>query len=302
MTETPSAPGSAGHGNVVGIDGSPGSDHALAWAAERVDRFGPVRPVAAWSYPTWAMVNPMMGSTPPSEMANFEASARAMAEEAVGAVDEALRTELLVVQGSPGPALVEAGADARLITVGTRGYGAVADTLLGSVSCHVVGNASVPVVVVPEVAPLGRPNRRVLVGVDGSTNSVAALRWAIEHCRLTDDLDVVEVVHVWSHHVTAIPEPYMVPAEYSEAEAARTLDRVVADASDGDAASVSIERTLEYGDPRSVLRRLSERGDLLVLGSQGHRGVAHLLLGSVTTGLVHQPLVATLVVPSVDDE
>ena len=36
--------------------------------------------------------------------------------------------------------------------------------------------------------------------------------------------------------------------------------------------------------------------DLLVLGARGHEGVAHLLLGSVTTGLVHQPVIPTVVV------
>lgn len=301
MNETASDTGTLGHGNVVGIDGSPGSDHALAWAAERVDRFGMIRPVAAWWYPTWAIVNPMMGSTPPTEMASFASSARSQAEEAIAAVPERQRTELQVVQAPAGPALVEAGADATLITVGTRGLGAVADTLLGSVSSHVVANATVPVAVVPEAAPLGRPNRRILVGVDSSANSVAALRWSLDHCHLTEDLDVVEVVHVWSHQVTAIPEPFMVPSEYSETEAAQTLDRVVADATAGRTEAVPVECTLEYGDPRVVLRQMSERGDLLVLGSRGHRGVAHLLLGSVTTGLVHQPLVATVVVPAADD-
>ena len=290
---------SSGRGNVVGIDGSGGSNHALAWAARRIDRFGPVRPLAAWSYPTWAMANPMMGTPPPVSVDSFAAVARAQAEEVIEAVPAADREELVVVRSPAGPALVEAGADARLITVGTRGRGAVADTLLGSVSSHVVAHATVPVAVVPEQAPLDRPNHRVLVGVDGSPNSVRALRWAIDHCCHVAELDTVEVVHVWSHHVTAIPEPYMIPSEYTETEAAQTLERVVAEAMvgvDGDVPAV--EPTLEYGDPRTVLRRLSDRADLLVVGSRGHRGVSHLLLGSVTTGLVHQPLITTLVVPS----
>ena len=42
--------------------------------------------------------------------------------------------------------------------------------------------------------------------------------------------------------------------------------------------------------------RLRLEADLLVLGARGHEGVARLLVGSVTTGLVHQPVVPTIVV------
>jgi nucleotide-binding universal stress UspA family protein len=245
------------------------------------------------------MANPMMGTPPPVSVDSFEAVAKTQAEEAVAHIPADHRSDLVVVQSSAGPALVEAGRDASLIAVGTRGRGAVADTLLGSVSSHVVANSTVPVAVVPEAAPLGRPNRHVVVGVDGSPNSVQALRWAIENCLSTEQSDVVEAIHVWSHHVTAIPEPYMVPSEYSENEAKLTLDRVVDEASTGmDIGQHDVVRTLEYGDPRSVLRGLVDRADLVILGARGHRGVAHLLLGSVTTGLVHQPLITTVVVPS----
>jgi nucleotide-binding universal stress UspA family protein len=91
----------------------------------------------------------------------------------------------------------------------------------------------------------------------------------------------------------------MVPSEYTEIEAKQTLDNVVAQAIERSAGELpDLVRTLEYGDPRGVLRRLGEEADLLVLGARGHRGVAHLLLGSVTTGLVHQPLITTIVIPS----
>jgi len=108
----------------------------------------------------------------------------------------------------------------------------------------------------------------------------------------------IEAVHVWSHHAIAIPEPSAISIEYSETEAARTLDRVVAEAAgQPESSGREIVKTLEYGDPRAVLRSMSTEADLVVVGARGHQGVAHLLLGSVSTGLVHQPLVATVVVP-----
>ncbi|MDH3683777.1 MAG: universal stress protein [Acidimicrobiia bacterium] len=286
-------------GMVVGIDSSPGSAHAVAWAARRTDRFGPVRPVAAWRYPTWAVSDPMLGAPPPAPVEDFAEVARRDAEKAVAEVPEAERSPLVLVRSPAGPALVDVGADANLIVVGTRGRGAVADSLLGSVSCYVVNHATVPVAVVPRDVPLDDVRNRVIVGIDGSANSVTALRWALQHS--PKDM-VVEAVHAWSQRAVTIPEPYTVPIEYSEQDAAVTVERTVVQAmSRLEGPERDVVRTLHYGDPRNVLRERSPDADLLVLGARGHRGVAHLLLGSVTTGLIHQPLVATIVVPVGDD-
>jgi len=57
-----------------------------------------------------------------------------------------------------------------------------------------------------------------------------------------------------------------------------------------------VETMALRGDPRSLLRAASADADMLVVGAQGHQGVAHLLLGSVSTALVHQPVVPTVVV------
>lgn len=287
------------HGIVVGIDASPGSGHALAWASRRADRFGPVRPVAAWRYPAWAVSDPMLGAPPPVPVEEFAEVARREAEDAVSEIPEVQRSPLVLVRSPAGPALVDIGADANLIVVGTRGRGAVADSLLGSVSCYVVNHATVPVAVVPRDAALDDVERRILVGIDGSANSTHALRWALDHA---PGDTVVEAVHVWSQRAVTIPEPYTIPIEYSEQEAAVTVERAVVGATVGlGDAEPDVVRTLEYGDPRNVLRVRSRDADLLVLGARGHRGVAHLLLGSVTTGLIHQPLVTTVVVPFAED-
>ncbi|MGI9594578.1 MAG: universal stress protein, partial [Acidimicrobiales bacterium] len=48
-------------GIVVGVDGSPGSDHALRWAMAHADRFGPVQPVTTWRYPWWMVPSQVPG-------------------------------------------------------------------------------------------------------------------------------------------------------------------------------------------------------------------------------------------------
>lgn len=282
-------------GMVVGIDGSPGSNHALAWAVARTDQFGLIRPVSTWQYPWWALSGPIPISSTPSyeELARLATS---HAEESVASIPEDRRGPVVVSQSAAGPTLVEQGEDAALIVVGTRGRGAVADTLLGSVSCHVASHASVPVAVVPLDAPLDASHGRVVVGIDGSENSVQALAWALTTAAADQ---VVEVLHTWSAVGATYPGAPVIPLDQFESFAADTMEWTVAAAEEavGDHGR-EILRTIVQGDPRLEIQEAAARADLLVLGARGHRGFANAILGSVTTALIHQPLVTTIVVPA----
>jgi nucleotide-binding universal stress UspA family protein len=287
-------------GQVIGVDGSPGSTHALEWAVAQADTFGDVQPVVAWQYPWWTLgtglaADPLL---PPPD--DFAAAARTAAQSALDNVDRTRLSTPIVCRSNAGPALVEFGASADLIVVGTRGHGAVTGTILGSVSSHVVAHARTPVAVVPMDAPteplssLASP--QVVVGIDGSENSIAALTWAL---RSLPPAATILAVHTWGTSIGAAPELIAFPIENYEAQGAEVLETAVAQAVDsvGDSHGHRVQRLLAFGDPRSVLREKADGADLLVLGARGHRGIAHLLLGSVTTGLVHSPNTVTVVVP-----
>ena len=281
---------------VVGLDGSPGSAHALRWALARTERFGPVTPVAAWQVPWWALVgSPTGGPMPPVDDDVYAEQVQVVAEQLLSHTDPSLRRPLVVVQAPPGPALVEAAADADLLVVGSRGHGAVAAAVLGSVSAHCANHAVGPVAIVPATASIDDPHRAIVVGVDGSTHSEAALRWAVT---TAEPPAVVRAVHVWdidaavTSGVGADTEEQL--REQSLTVVHRTVDRATAGL---DHPGVTVESESVQGDPRVVLADLTvDRADLLVLGSRGHTGLAHLLLGSVTTALIHRPPVATVVV------
>ena len=84
--------------------------------------------------------------------------------------------------GSAAEVLLEAASEAELLVVGTRGLHGVV-RWLGSVSDQVVRHAPCPVAVIPETpapSPAGAP---VVVGVDGSPGSHAAVEWALEEAR-----------------------------------------------------------------------------------------------------------------------
>ena len=87
-----------------------------------------------------------------------------------------LRLSVVMEVADPRTLLLDASRDATLLVVGSRGLGPITSLLIGSVSCAVAEQARCPVVV---VRPQVRHKRRgIVVGVDGSSASEAALEFA----------------------------------------------------------------------------------------------------------------------------
>ncbi len=136
----------------------------------------------------------------------------------------------------------------------------------------------------------------MVVGIDGSDGSDEALRWALDHAR-NDDL--IRAVYVWQIYRGATPE--VVPSA-ELAEIRPEADHVVADAVkkalEGRAGPApQIEQVSYYGHPGRWLAKLSAESDLIVVGSRGHGGFVGLLLGSVSTYVVHHAKCPVVVVP-----
>jgi nucleotide-binding universal stress UspA family protein len=122
----------------------------------------------------------------------------------------------------------------------------------------------------------------VVVGVDGSAESVAALAWAARYASATGAR--VQALLAW-HYPGVVGEP---PVEkipetvhaQTESQERATLDEAVAKAIPGQPAGV--ETSIGYGHPAEVLINASKEADLLVVGSHGHRPFTSMLLGSVS--------------------
>jgi nucleotide-binding universal stress UspA family protein len=119
----------------------------------------------------------------------------------------------------------------------------------------------------------------VVVGVDGSPSSYAALRWAARYARLVGG--VVEAVHAWSTPTELDWSGLVIDPDFDLTQArkrfAQELRAVFADQPPED-----VQEHLVEGDPSEVLIRLSQGADILVVGSRGRGGFARAMLGSVS--------------------
>lgn len=265
---------------------------ALEWALDSSKNLGPVRTVTAFRVgPFGDGFGTFAGAEPGMQI--YEDAARARLKKVLDSTDPSLMDTATVVESGAGAALVKAAKDASLLVVGSRGRSGLAETLLGSVGSYCIKHSLAPVAVITGNSPTRRPLKDVVVGVDGSDNSRAALRWALDH---TDPEGTVTALGCYNPVAYAI-EAYMPPRELLEKQTRDLVEESLAQVAPNDEAGPRVEVSIQAGDPRMVMRTAGEKADLLVVGSRGHRGVNHLILGSVTTSLLHHPTAATVVVP-----
>ena len=148
---------------------------------------------------------------------------------------------------------------------------------------------------------------KIVVGVDRSPSSKAALRFAADEARLRDAGLVA--VHAWTYFTAApIGEPGIMPmpagdlpgqleAERDAAE--RELYAAVEEAFPGEP-PVKIEYRLVEGAAADVLVSEAEGAELIVVGSRGRGGIASALLGSVSTHVVQHAARPVVVVKASD--
>lgn len=141
----------------------------------------------------------------------------------------------------------------------------------------------------------GNGKHLVVVGVDGSAESVAALKWATHYAEATGS--TVQALLAW-HYPTAAgqppvgvaPESVRSESEHLMAEALGEAVSQVTTAYPG----ARIEAKTVYGHPAESLIDASKEAALLVVGSKGHSAFRDMLLGSVSIHCVtgaHCPVV-----------
>lgn len=139
--------------------------------------------------------------------------------------------------------------------------------------------------------------QKIVVGIDGSEESLAAVRWAVDEARHRDAS--VDVVHVW--HYVYLGDPLGVSAVASadniEESARLVIDEALTHAgADGEAVGIT-GRAIE-GAAAKVLLEEAATADLLVVGRRGRGGFIGLLLGSVAQQVAHHAPCPVVIVPT----
>ena len=285
---------------VVGVDGSALSKTALRWAlAEAALRDAAVEVVHAWSSPTIAftpyaaVVVPVVGAEDVAAAAG-RAMERTLAE--VADASAGIEVTTTIEQGNAAEILTDKSKGAALVVVGSHGHGGFAGMLLGSTTSQLLHHAPVPVAVVNGAT--ARPGGRIVVGVDGSPHSVSALRWALDEARRRHA--GVDVVHAWQYPgVLFFGETMVIAADDVEQGARDVLEHTMQEVA-GELADIDVRTTVERGHPVGVLTECAKDAALLVVGSRGRGGFTGLLLGSVSSEVVHHAPCPAVVVRTVD--
>ena len=132
----------------------------------------------------------------------------------------------------------------------------------------------------------GEARQVVVVGVDGSPGSVAALSWAGRYGAATGA--VVWALHIWHYPTAAGLPPGVTPESVTDevkAEQQKELDEAIAKANLDPAAQV--ESKIAYGHPAQVLINESKNVNLIVVGHRGRGGFTGMLTGSVSMQVVN---------------
>lgn len=293
---------------VVGYDGSKSSQHALDWAATEAtarDRVLQIVHVvadttavpSAFVAPGYGLGADLYPATDPDVFVKIGQDKLAAAVQHVRDTAPDLETDTQVLIGQPEGALLdhlEQLEDGVIIVVGNRGDSGLSELLIGSTAAKLATHAPCPVVVVrpaPEGLEPSEEAGRVVVGVDGSPVSTAAVGFAFEEASVRGL--GLSAVHAWTTPFRDLPPGQsgdlmksMVVADFEGDEL-----RLVGESMAGwreKYPEVDLRHVLFHGEATEGLVAASAGAALLVVGTRGRGGFKSRFLGSVSRDLLHQ--------------
>ncbi|TWH01495.1 nucleotide-binding universal stress UspA family protein [Nocardioides sp. J9] len=287
---------------VVATDGSEDAVRAVHWAAEQawlqrrplvvVAATGsPLAPAMAWSG---------VGAAYAPTVEELVAHGRAVADESLGVVQHlrpGLDASAEVLVGDPRQVLVDLSHRVHALVVGSRGRGAFRSKLLGSVSASVSREAACPVFVCRPRGG-GAPLRGVLVGADGTPESLPVIEAAFHQASL---LDVpLTVMHCVWDQVAALAGPGLVSPHEAGLEQQRLLLAESVAGMRTKFPEVATDLQLGRGVAEELLTTGSDGWSLVVVGRHPVDSLLRFLTGSVATAVVERARTTVLVVPQAE--
>jgi nucleotide-binding universal stress UspA family protein len=206
-----------------------------------------------------------------------------------------------VLRGRAASAIIDNAREFRadLVIVGSRGHGAIATLLLGSVSSEVVDHAPCPVL----VARRGTLSQAVFATDDSPAAHAAEAvlgRWPVFGDIPIRVVSVAEVVNPWTVGIAPTMYGQVLDAYAAELRESKAQhQRIAADAAarlrdNGRRANPE----MRDGDAAAEIIAVAERrgADVIVVGSRGRTGLTRLLLGSVARNVLSGSTASVLIV------
>lgn len=262
---------------VVGTDGSPGADAAVAWAATDAARKGLrlefVHVIERGTYDLPRYPIPWLLKT-------LGEAAEAMLEEKSEMVRARWPGLEVTTKVKTGSAVAELRAQAESATelvVGSRGRGGFAGALLGSVSLGAAGHAHGTVVV---VRPTAAERGQIVAGLDATESSEPALAHAFAEASLRRAALRAVYAYAVPLHTLSLDLERLRRAQYEFVR-----DRLAPWRAKHPEVNVIEDITSVH--PVAALSEASKDADLVVVGNRGHGSMASAVLGSVSHGVLH---------------
>jgi nucleotide-binding universal stress UspA family protein len=277
---------------LVGVDGTPGAEDALAFAKQLAGATGA----------TLRLANAYPYDDTPSRAANlaFRDALRADAVALLDRLGDAGTPSVAIADLSPPRALhnVAEQSGAALVVVGSTHRGPAGRVLPGSTGERLLHGATCPVAIVPHGhrEHAGAPIRTIGVGFDASLESLSALDAAVDLARRFGAS--LRVIRVFDATEVGTPGLAVGPAYhevYQEVEERQRedLDRSVAAMPE----DVPVEGVFLEGSVGPQLAEQSQSLDLLLVGSRGYGPLRAVLLGGVSHALVRAAACPVIVLP-----
>lgn len=286
---------------VVGVDGSPSAQHAAEWAATEATLRGRGLTLAYSVIPVVAGGAFGLGVPPRLDLID---DMRANAIKELDRLAEKLDCSDVTVHVEVGTAsglFLMASDTAEMVVLGSRGQGGFTGLLLGSVGTQVASHANCPVVIMRDTPRTGA--NEVVVGIDGSPHSLAALEFAFnEASRHGWDLVAVHAWDVPSYDLILVPNgPIPLPLENVADEEVRLAAEVLAGFVE-DYPDVKVSERLVRSPAVQGILDNATNAALIVLGTRGRNALMGALLGSVSNGVLHKANVPVAIIPLPEPE
>lgn len=281
---------------VVGMDGSAGALRAAEWAAQESKLRGRGVTLAYAVVPVIAGGAFGLGVPPRLDLIEDMRTSATAELTRIAADLDCTDVTVQVEVGTASGLLLMASDTAELIVLGSRGHGGFTGLLLGSVGTQVASHASCPVIIMRDTPRTDAKD--VVVGIDGSPHSIAALEFAFnEASRHGWNLIAVHAWDVPSYDLIISPDgPIPLPLENVADEEVRLAAEVLAGFVE-EYPDVAVSERLVRSPAVQAILDNSTNAALIVLGTRGRNALVGALLGSVSNGVLHKAKAPVAIIP-----